>query len=877
MNLKKYGLAFLPLILLFLIAGLGYKKYLEIKKSNFEAIQAIPNNASIIIKTANWKESWSKLEKSNIWNQISDLKEFDKFKKSIRNLSVGLDTNILLQEIFIDNPLYFSLHHEEQDFSPFLSLLLNEDQKLYFLEYFFNGKLDSRKYEEIEIYKLENDWNLAFQEGIVFLSTSPLLIEQSIRQIKNELSLDNNQSFNKVRLTESSFADMHIYVNYKQLANLIDENTSLSSKNKTQISRWANWAELDLKVKENKLLFNGFTLAEDSSSNYLTTLRNQEPISINLSKIAPSNTNKIVAIGLSNYGTYYKNYKEFLAKHNNLYEHNKWVQDVNNKYQINIENTLNAIIKNEIAVVSTYASEKTEDFVLLNTDKEALDILKYIGETIDTNQTIETYRKFELININLPYLFSSHFGTLFNVKNNTYFTWIDGYLVFAKSPTSLKTFINNFISGDLLERNASYKLFAQNLFSKSNFLYYTNPSVGNWKKNINTNWKPFISSEKWSNISAFAYQLSANNELFNNNVVLNFENQVKNERQLNWSVDLNNSILLKPQITKNHTNNKNEKEVFTQDTDNAIYLISTSGKILWNKSIGGKILGNISQIDFYKNKKLQILFNTADSLYLLDRNGNNVENYPIPLKKKAVNGHLLVDYDKTKKYRILIANEQNSISNYDKRGNIVLGWKFEDMESNISNDMIYLNLKGKDYIYVVDDSGNAKIVARNGKKRYDFGKIPNADFFYVDKNFGYIYSSDQTGNIWASDLEGNQTKQHTSAESDHYFLAKQMNEDDIIEFVISTKNYVECYQGESLVFRTKTNNEIRPIYFQIDNNYYLGISDGDHVSLINNKGKVAFGTPVYGQGEFNCADLENNGQINLIVGNNNILYNYGLE
>ena len=94
-------------------------------------------------------------------------------------------------------------------------------------------------------------------------------------------------------------------------------------------------------------------------------------------------------------------------------------------------------------------------------------------------------------------------------------------------------------------------------------------------------------------------------------MVLNFENQVKNERQLNWSVDLNNSILLKPQITKNHTNNKNEKEVFTQDTDNAIYLISTSGKILWNKSIGGKILGNVSQIDFYKNKKLQILFNTA--------------------------------------------------------------------------------------------------------------------------------------------------------------------------------------------------------------------------------------------------------------------------
>lgn len=875
MNFKKYGLALLPIILLLLIGGLGYKKYLEIKKSNFEAIQSIPNNASIIIKTANWKESWNTLEKSNIWKQISEIEKFKNVKNSINNLSVELDTNIILKEIFADNPFYISLHHEEQDYSPFLALMLEQEQKPYFFNYFFKEKVDSRFYEDVEIFKLENNWNIAYQENIIFLSTSPILVEQSIRQLKNELSLINNESFSKVKSTESSFADMHVYINYKQLANLIDENTSISSKNKIQINRWADWAELDLKVKENKLLFNGFTLAEDSSSNYLSTLRNQEPININISEIAPSNTNKIVAIGLSDYSTYYKNYKEFLAKHNNLFEHNKWIQNINKKYQINIENTLNAIIKKEIAVVSTYASEKSEEFILINAEKDAIDILKYIGETIEQKQIIETFRDYEIINLNLPNLFPSVFGTLFNIKGNTYFTWINGYLVFAKSPTSLKTFINNFISGNILERNDSYKLFAQNLFGKSNFLFYSNPSIGNWKKSLKTNWKPFVSSKNWSNINGFAYQLSANNELFNNNVVLNFENKIQKKGQQNWSINLDNSILLSPQILQNHKNNK--KEVFTQDTDHTIYLISTSGNVLWKKNIGGKILGNVSQLDYYKNKKLQMVFNTADSLYLLDRNGNNVENFPVPLEKKAINGHILLDYDKTKKYRILIANEQNSISNYNKEGNIVTGWKFKAMENKISKDLYHMNFKGKDFIYVIDDSGNAKIVARNGKTRIEFGKIPHADNFYVDKEYGYIYSSDKAGNVWATDLEGNQTKQLTSAESDYYFLAKQMNEDNIIEFVISTKNSIECFQGESQVFRTKINNEIRPIYFEIDQNYYLGVSDRDFVSLIDNKGKNAFGTPVYGQGEFNCGDLENDGQLNLIVGNNNILYNYSLE
>lgn len=875
MNFKKYGLALLPIILLLLIAGLGYNKYIEIKKSNFEAIQAIPSNASIIIKSTNWNESWTKLEKSEIWNQISDFKELNNFKESINSLNLELDTNILLQKIFNNNPLYISIHHEEQDFSPFLSLLLDESQKLFFLQHFFDEDLDKRMYEGIEIYKLNEDWNLAFQEGIVFLSTSILLIEQSVRQLKNGLSLTNNESFNRVKSTESSFADMHVYINYKQLANLIDENYNFSEKNKTQISRWANWAELDLKVKKDKFLFNGFTLAKDSSSNYLTALRNQLPININLSKVAPSNTNKIVAIGISDYSVYYENYKEFLAKHNNLYEHNKWIQDINKKYKINIENTINAIVKNEIAVVSTYASEKTENYILVNTDKEAQDILMHIGKKIKENQEVENHRDYELMNISLPNLFPSIFGTLFNIRNNTYFSWVDGYLVFAKTPTSLKTFINNYMSGNVLETNASYKLFAQNLFGKSNFLFYSNPSIGNWKKDLNSDLNSYVSNDNWSNVSAFAYQLSANNELFNNNVVLNFENQIKNESQLNWSINLESSMLLKPQILTNHKNNK--KEVFTQDTNNSIYLISTSGKIIWQKNIGGKILGDVNQLDFYKNKKLQMVFNTTDSLYLLDRNGNNVENYPVPLKVKAINGHKLLDYDKIKKYRILIANEQKSISNYNKEGNIVTGWKFEEMENNITKDITYLSYNKKDFIYVVDELGNAKIVARDGKKRIDLGRIPNADAIYVDKKFGYIYSTDKAGNVWSTDLKGNQNKLNTSAESEYFFLAKQMNEDDVIEFIISTNKYIECYQGESLVFRTKTNNEIRPIHFKIDGNYYLGISDGNYVSLINNKGKEAFGTPVYGQGDFNCADLENNGQLNLIVGNNNILYNYQLE
>ena len=39
------------------------------------------------------------------------------------------------------------------------------------------------------------------------------------------------------------------------------------------------------------------------------------------------------------------------------------------------------------------------------------------------------------------------------------------------------------------------------------------------------------------------------------------------------------------------------------------------------------------------------------------------------------------------------------------------------MNMPISHQIQYVNIKGKDYIYVVDSDGNTNVVGRNGKKR----------------------------------------------------------------------------------------------------------------------------------------------------------------
>ena len=162
-------------------------------------------------------------------------------------------------------------------------------------------------------------------------------------------------------------------------------------------------------------------------------------------------------LALSDFNIYYKNYKEFLAKHNNLYDHSKWLQDIQIQFNVDFVNTFNAIIENEIIHLTTHSSDKDENYILIESKKESTDILQFIAESTngDTDLEVENYRNYKLINLNLPYLFPKLFGPLFDANNCSFFTWIDGYLVFAQSQSALKTFINNFMSGSVLERNSS--------------------------------------------------------------------------------------------------------------------------------------------------------------------------------------------------------------------------------------------------------------------------------------------------------------------------------------------------------------------------------------------------------------------------------------
>ena len=120
--------------------------------------------------------------------------------------------------------------------------------------------------------------------------------------------------------------------------------------------------------------------------------------------------------------------------------------------------------------------------------------------------------------------------------------------------------------------------------------------------------------------------------------------QSKTQISETFSLTLSNTILMDPVFVTNHRTKK--KDILVQDIDYNLYLISNKGVVLWKKKLKGAVLGKVEQVDLYRNGRLQLAFATPNRLYVIDRNGKNVERFPLEFKDEITQPLAVFDYDK---------------------------------------------------------------------------------------------------------------------------------------------------------------------------------------------------------------------------------------
>lgn len=183
-----------------------------------------------------------------------------------------------------------------------------------------------------------------------------------------------------------------------------------------------------------------------------------------------------------------------------------------------------------------------------------------------------------------------------------------------------------------------------------------------------------------------------------------------------WTAALPAPLAMPPVLVKDYLSKT--LQLFVQDKDDRLSLISCTGKVLWQRTLDGPVIGGVHQVDRYRNGKLQLLFNTARKVYLIDRLGRDVEGFPVELAAPAQVPLAAFDYEGNKDYRILLPLANRRILNLGPDGRPVQGWEAEPLPAAAMGAVEHLRLKGKDYLVVPRTDGGISVLDRRGAQRY---------------------------------------------------------------------------------------------------------------------------------------------------------------
>ncbi len=888
---KQIGI-YTIIIFLAIIAGIWYIMKDSIG-SSIKAMDIIPSEVAVIIEIDKPGELLGTMESGNpMWDKIgqlsvgSDLREGIAFVRKIisddKDLSQKVTNGRLTISLFGDSisgvkTAVFSDLESAPSESNIKTLLENHL---------------SRDFGVIELpgiskaFKIVNASTghsqfIAFVNGTLVYTTTPELLSVILDTHKGNNVLSDSM-FVKLRNTGGVKAHARVYLNYKKLPRITGNFLNKEKQSEFEwISNFGSWLEFDLLIKNRELILSGFSNAVPS--NYLSALNNQDPIMLRSFNILPFNTNQMIWIGVSDFTSYFVDIKS----ESDLEELSiRLNYDLTKLFPLM---TGEIVFASNAEIESNYKNNSWFAFGIsdMNQGKAALSrISRNFG-----NGSLSKYNGYSIGKVNYSRLIPDIFGEVFSQISDNYYTSIGDYIVFANSKQSLITLIDYFETGKTLDLNDNFKEFTDNISSVSNLLIYVKPSdFINRLDGFFTTYaakKTELEGKVVNSFGGIAFQLTSGKPFSFSNIYTSYAEGQHEESLALWKVQLNDRISWGPYLVYDHQTRTENIIVF--DARNNMYLINAEGQVLWTKMLEGVPISDIYEVDFYKNGKVQYMFNTGNNIYLIDKKGRYVTGYPKKLHSRATNGMVIFDYLKNKDYRIVIAQSDKRIYNYTKKGKEVEGWKKPRMQNIVVAPVQRLVANKKDFIIITDINNEVKIVDRKGSRRINLrGELDKAknSKYYVNRtnSKGIIITTNSSGKlIYISSSGSLNTTDFGNFSPDHFFLYEDFNGDRSKDFIYVDAGKLTVFDRfKNILFSYDFGSDITivPKFFSLDNKRkVLGVvDDADRtIYLFDEKGNIIISKGLVGETQFIVGDLKNNNKINLVSAADNTLYNYRMK
>lgn len=541
--------------------------------------------------------------------------------------------------------------------------------------------------------------------SLVLMARTETLLKSSVRHLSQSLSVMESPGFMDAA-DRASGADL-LFVSYSQAGPLFSSVVSReyfkerfgSRKYSAAYSSRADFAETmaqwsvfslgaDVSVP---LSARGLHVFEDDASEFMSVLLNSSGSVSRISSVLPSYTYAALSLPMEGEDGYVEAYMAYLDSKQGLPGYNKLQKDLAKKDDLTPAAFVRRLGVKEVATAAFGSSSDLRRVNLVRMDRQDTVIFRETGVKSFKDYEPQTHQ----------YAFASYlasvFGDFFRLDDESCFTYLDGWLV-----TGSRAAVEEFSSGkarkytlgqymadagrdDLLARDgtvlAAYLDAGadQGLISK----VLCAPVDGIVKE--------LSSGSEYAPAVLTAYRkrgyICTDIELFN----LSLQRVKAPEFERDTVVVVPEG----PFRVKN--SGTGQMNLFYQNSNGAICLKEENGKGLWGVPFGKPLCGTAQTLDYFANGKLQILFGSGSSIYLIDRLGRFVGGFPVDLKKDILIGPDVYDFNGTNAYNIMVLHKDNTIEMYNLKGQKPASWKGISLEETIKALPERIEVGGRTY------------------------------------------------------------------------------------------------------------------------------------------------------------------------------------
>lgn len=838
------------------------------KKNAFKEWDLVPSNAALVYESESVIDVWNRVVTSEEWKTLEEIDEFAQMNKTLQLLDTLSGGNGQLASVLNRSNVLVSAHVTSQNsfgvmfyiplkkngHTAFLNMLANAQNELKF-------KKKQRVYQGQTIYELtknKSKFSYIVYKNTLILSKEAFLVEDVVRNIQNGFKKNFRKTYPMLSGNPSFASDEgNLYVNGHELPLFADSFLSIKSKSYGS-TLLATALFFDLSVNESGMLASGFAF-EGKENSIINTFKDQQAVPFNLNNLIPENTAVLEHFGSSSLAIWYEEWVR-------LHKPGKEMEQLDEQTGKSFIDFMGQEMA--LATLQSVSSEHPDRlFIAELSDKAGMyNLLNKIAENQLTETTdslyIEGYAGHEIRLIDKKSVLEQLFGPSFKGFGSTYYMLYGNYLVIANTAETLRNWIADVEDDHTWGKSVQMNTFFKDMLSEANYTYVTNLEYS-WNlliDDFNEKVRSWVTqnSEQIKNFGLVAFQVSNLDNRYYANLNLNYHPRSVSVAENNVfdkaTIQMVNPVTVKPKVVRNHTNGT--WEILVQDSLQHLMLLDVHGEILWDDSLRSEMSEAAYQLDYYKNNKLQYLLHTDSTLYLIDRNGDNVAGYPIQFDYQ-INQLYLIDYDRSKRYRILVSDYFGNLRMYDQEGTMLEGWDPNAFNTTLADDIFHIRVRGKDRIVVPLSNGKVYLTNRRGEPTQGFpldlsmsiatklffepgDSFDDSQFITVSKD-GLVVRFTMTGKM----LSRNQLFKE-SAQSSFELVSESQGKDfvfvrnDLGRLAILTKDGEVMFEKDYLATTDRT---VQYYNFGADRKLFV-VKNNSTVYLYNQHGKLLNAKPL---------------------------------